>query len=61
MKKIYLVLLVVFHILGFQSCTPEVLDETDETDEIEACCGDEGELPPPPPPPPPPPGNGLGD
>ncbi|WP_420571939.1 hypothetical protein [Kordia sp.] len=56
MKKIYLVALVVFHIIGFQSCTPEALNETDV---IQACCGDEGEIPPPPPPPPP--GDGLGN
>lgn len=42
-------MLVVFHIIGFQSCTPEALNETDV---IQACCGDEGEIPPPPPPPP---------
>lgn len=57
MKKIYLGMLVVFHIIGFQSCTPEALNETN-VNTIQACCGDEGELPPPPPPPPP--GDGIG-
>ncbi|AXG70027.1 hypothetical protein KORDIASMS9_02256 [Kordia sp. SMS9] len=56
MKKLYVLSLVVFHIIGFQSCTPEALNNTND---IQACCGDEGELPPPPPPPPP--GDGLGD
>lgn len=43
--------LLIFALFGvIVSCTPEVLNTTDE---IQACCGDEGEIPPPPPPPPP--------
>jgi hypothetical protein len=56
MKKIYVLSLVVFHMIGFQSCTPETLDETTK---IQACCGDD--IPIPPPLPPPPPGDEVGN
>lgn len=47
-------MLVGFHIIGFQSCTPESLTENT----TQGCCGDE--IPPPPPPPPGGGGNGGG-
>jgi len=53
-KKLFLIILVVFLNVGFQSCTPQAL--TNDTNTPQACCDEEGDLPPPPPPPPPPEG-----
>lgn len=48
MKKLFIIIVTVFLNLGFQSCTPQALDE--DLQMPQACCGDEGEIPPPPPP-----------
>ncbi|WP_243471542.1 hypothetical protein [Winogradskyella sp. MH6] len=55
MKKISVILFTVFLNMAFFSCNPESI-----TDEVipQACCGEDGEIPPPPPPPPP---TGSGD
>ncbi|MCW5516915.1 hypothetical protein [Muriicola sp. Z0-33] len=50
MKKIYVIVFTVFLNTAFLSCTPESYVE--EAIEVEACCGDSGDIPPPPPPPP---------
>lgn len=42
---------MVFLNLGFQSCTPQALNEDLQTPQ--ACCDEDGDIPPPPPPPPP--------
>lgn len=47
MKKIYLVLFTVILNLGLFSCTPESV--ADDEIQVEACCGDGGDIPPPPP------------
>ena len=53
MKRIFLIMLTVFLNLALFSCTPEDDNEYQERAEIEACCGEEGDVTPPPPPPPP--------
>jgi hypothetical protein len=53
MKQIFLIGIVVFHMVGLQSCSPEALNENSP----QACCGDDIPILPPPPPPPPPGGN----
>lgn len=51
MKKFTAIFFTVFLNLALLSCTPATLQ--DETQEPQACCGDEGPILPPPPPPPP--------
>jgi len=50
MKKISIVLSILFLNVTLFSCTPEEIAE-DEI-QVEACCGDGENIPPPPPPPP---------
>jgi hypothetical protein len=58
MKKIILITLTVFLNMALFSCSEDDDFLTDEsqkneiTQETQACCGEDGELPPPPPPPP---------
>ncbi len=48
MKKITLILVTVFLNMALFSCTPQAMSE--EVKGVQACCGDDGNLPPPPPP-----------
>ena len=51
MKKIAVIMFTGILISSLFSCTPERI--INETENVQACCGEEGtiELPPPPPPP----------
>jgi len=51
MKKIAFMLFAVSLNAFIFSCTPEAL--TEGPSPVQACCGEEGDIPPPPPPPPP--------
>ncbi|EDP97177.1 hypothetical protein U8527_02480 [Kordia algicida OT-1] len=53
MRKISIIVAIVFLSLYTVSCTPEVLAEEEYT-ELQATEGDDGDVTPPPPPPPPP-------
>jgi len=50
MKKVYILLLAIVLNIALYSCTKPGVAE--EGFLIEACCGDDGDIPPPPPPPP---------
>jgi hypothetical protein len=50
MKKIHIILFMVFLNASFFSCTPPEI--SDNSSGIQACCGEGEDLPPPPPPPP---------
>jgi len=52
MKKISIILFTVILNAAFLSCDPQDLAENEV--ELQACCGDGGDIPPPPPPPDPP-------
>lgn len=52
MKKISIILFTVILNAAFLSCDPQDLAEHEI--ELQACCGDGGDIPPPPPPPDPP-------
>ncbi len=51
MKKAVILLFTIVLNIGLFSCTPESV--TNEIQEQQTCCGDNGSIPPPPPPPPP--------
>lgn len=53
MKKITVALFTGIVITALFSCTPESI--IDSTENVQACCGNEGTILVPPPPPPPPP------
>lgn len=49
LKSIALLSMIIF----FNSCTPTSLkEEYKELNQMENCCGEDGDIPPPPPPPP---------
>ncbi len=57
MKKLLILSLITVIHLALFSCTPESI--IDSTEDVQACCGNEGPIiVPPPPPPPPEDGNG---
>jgi hypothetical protein len=47
MKKLYLIIFMIFLNVILFSCTPESISE--DINEVGLCCGDDGNLPPPPP------------
>ncbi|MEY8870282.1 hypothetical protein [Meridianimaribacter flavus] len=51
MKKVYVIICVLGVNMLFYGCNPESISEEVNP---QACCGENGEIPPPPPPPPPP-------
>tara|TARA_R110002033_G_scaffold167528_1_gene206747 strand:- start:21268 stop:21438 length:171 start_codon:yes stop_codon:yes gene_type:complete len=55
MKKVIYPIAILLIAMNFSSCNPEsIIDQA----EPQACCGEEGNIPPPPPPPDPTLGNG---
>ncbi|MCK0125739.1 hypothetical protein MWU76_15215 [Gelidibacter sp. F2691] len=47
MKKIYVMIFTLVLNMALSSCTPQSL--ADENLNLQACCGDDGEITPPPP------------
>ncbi|SDE36122.1 hypothetical protein [Ulvibacter litoralis] len=47
MKKLALILFTVSLNLGLFSCSPQAISE--DTNAPQACCGEDGHIPPPPP------------